>query len=66
MTIYTFRCRKCAEMIEVEHSMSEPHPTTHEGCGGEMAHVFDSQADVIYKSGGFYTTDRRLDRHADE
>jgi predicted nucleic acid-binding Zn ribbon protein len=53
-------------MIEVEHSMSEPHPTTHEGCGGEMAHLFDSQADVIYKSGGFYTTDRRLDKHSDE
>ena len=48
MALYTFRCRKCEQKVTVEHLMSGPHPTHHEGCGGELARVFDSQAEVIY------------------
>lgn len=61
MPVYSFRCRKCGEVVEVEHRMTEPHPVVHEGCGGELGRIFDSQAKVIYHAGGFYATDKRLD-----
>lgn len=61
MPIYTFRCRKCAEEIQVEHPMSALHPARHEGCGGELGRIFDSQTEVIYKTTGFTRTDRRFE-----
>ena len=61
MALYTFRCRKCEQKVTVEHLMSGPHPTHHEGCGGELARVFDSQAEVIYRTTGFTRTDRRFE-----
>ncbi len=61
MALYTFRCRKCSEEVSIEHPMNEGHPTEHEGCGGKLARVFDSQADVIYKTIGFTRTDKRFE-----
>ena len=60
MAVYNFRCRRCEEVVAVEHAMTEPHPTHHEGCGGELARIFDSQALVVYKTTGFVTTDSRF------
>jgi predicted nucleic acid-binding Zn ribbon protein len=37
MAVYTFRCRTCGETIFVEHAMTDPHPTHHDGCGGNWA-----------------------------
>jgi len=65
MAIYTFRCRKCVQQVVVEHALAEPHPTHHEGCGGELEHVIEPVG-VIYRAGGFYATDSRLDRHSDD
>ncbi len=61
MPVYSFRCRKCGEVVSVEHRMSEPHPTVHAGCGGALGRIFDSQKQVIFHAGGFYATDKRLD-----
>ncbi len=61
MPVYTFRCRKCRQIIEVEHPMTEAHPEVHEGCGGELARVYNSQPNPIYRGAGFYTTEKRLE-----
>ncbi len=60
MPTYTFRCQKCGETVEVEHSMQEPHPELHAGCGGRLSRIFNSQPHPIYKGAGFYTTEKRL------
>jgi putative FmdB family regulatory protein len=61
MAAYTFRCRTCGEMVSVEHAMSDPHPTHHEGCGGELGRIFDSQSRVVYRTNGFTVVDKRFD-----
>jgi len=61
MAQYSFRCRKCSKTVVVEHAMSEQHPTHHEGCGGELSRIFDSQSEVIYKTTGFTRTDKRFE-----
>lgn len=66
MAVYTFRCRKCPEKVEVEHAIDEPHPTHHAGCGGELVRTIGAMPNVIYRAGGFYTTDSRLDTHSDD
>ena len=61
MAVYSFRCRTCGAEIQVEHSMSDPQPTIHEGCGGELGRIFDSQSEVIYRSAGFTKVDKRFE-----
>jgi predicted nucleic acid-binding Zn ribbon protein len=60
MAEYTFRCRKCEKVVVIEHAMTAPHPTHHEGCGGTLGRIYDSQALVVYKSTGFTRTDNRF------
>ena len=59
MPVYSFRCQKCDEPVEVEHSFREPHPTKHKGCGGKLTRIFHSPA-IRYRGSGFYTTDKVL------
>jgi putative FmdB family regulatory protein len=63
MPVYTFRCRKCQEDVEIEHKASEPHPKKHKGCGGALRRTF-STPEIVYKGSGFYHTDKRLDKPA--
>jgi putative FmdB family regulatory protein len=63
MAVYTFRCRTCGETVSIEHEMTDPHPTLHDGCGGKLARVFDSQAKIVYKTSGFSAVDKRFDRN---
>ena len=62
--VYTLRCQKCDQLVEVNHKMDEPHPETHSGCGGKLTRVF-STVGIIYRGGGFYTTDSCLTDKAD-
>lgn len=55
---YNFRCRKCQKEIEVQHHMTEPHPTTCE-CGGELQRIFHPII-ATYHISGFYRTDKVL------
>ncbi|HNY13307.1 MAG TPA: zinc ribbon domain-containing protein [Candidatus Wallbacteria bacterium] len=56
MPLYVYKCEKCNATIEVYmHSSKEPHPKC-ENCEAEMRRVLHANA-VIYKTGGFYTTD---------
>jgi predicted nucleic acid-binding Zn ribbon protein len=49
------------DTVEVEHPVGDPHPTNHDDCGGELGRIFDSQADVIFKTTGFTRTDKRFE-----
>jgi len=57
--VYDLRCKKCDQVVTVDHPMSEPHPNTHAGCGGSLVRVFFSPR-IIYRGDGFYTTDACL------
>lgn len=65
MATYQFQCIACMEYIEVEHDFDEPHPETHEECGGMLNRVF-IMPNIIYRSGGFQTTDKRLEKGEDD
>ena len=65
MPVYTFRCQKCEQTVELEHGYNEPHPSKHTGCRGALKRVFISP-EVVYKGSGFYTTDKRLDTPAED
>ena len=60
MPIYTFTCTDCLEILEVEHGFDEPHPDRCE-CGGHLLRNFTMPI-VVYRAGGFQTTDMRLER----
>ena len=62
MPVYTFRCRKCQQIVEAEHKIWEPHPVRHQKCGGLLVRTVDASVEVVYKGSGFYSTDKRLDK----
>lgn len=56
MPLYEYKCDRCKCTQEVyKHSSKEAHPVC-EACGVEMRRVLHPSA-VIYKAGGFYTTE---------
>ena len=57
--VYDFVCQGCKEKVTVVHKFSEPHPTHHADCGGELVRFF-TPASIIYRVSGFYTTDKVL------
>ena len=60
MPVYIFRCQRCGQDVEVEHSFDQPHPKKHKNCGGRLQRQF-APPYIIYKGSGFYSTDKRLD-----
>ena len=56
---YVLRCKKCDQAVTVNHPMADPHPRTHKGCGGRLMRTFSTPG-IIYRGGGFYTTDACL------
>lgn len=59
MPTYTFLCKKCETIFEIDHGFDEPHPDECPRCGGPIERKFDPFA-VLYKGSGFYTTDKVL------
>ena len=57
--IYTFRCRNCQKVLQVEHKIREPHPTRCPNCAGDLQRVFDPLY-IHYRDSGFYSTDKVL------
>jgi len=56
MPLYDYKCDKCDVTMEVyRHSSKDPHPVC-EKCGTDMRRMLHPAA-VIYKAGGFYTTE---------
>ena len=66
MPTYSFRCRKCGKEVGAELGMNDTKVLPFAcGCGGEFARVYHP-LNVIYRPGGFYTTDKRLDNDDDD
>jgi len=57
MPRYDFTCKVCDIHIEIEKSISDPHPELC-NCGGELVRVF-TPVGVQFKGSGFYRTDNR-------
>ena len=62
---YNFRCRKCKKVLEIEHGMTEPHPTRHQDCGGEIVNLVEVPQ-IVYKTAGFFSTDMRIEMDPDD
>ena len=58
MPIYQYRCRSCGHSFEVKRSFSDSAPVSCPRCQGEASKVFQP-VPIIYKCGGFYSTDHR-------
>ena len=66
MPTYSFRCQKCGKEVGAELGMNDTKVLPFAcGCGGEYHRVFHP-LNVIYRPGGFYTTDKRLDDGDDD
>jgi putative FmdB family regulatory protein len=56
MPIYEFRCKKCANQIEVFQKMSDKPPAKCKKCGGRLEKMI-SQTAFQFKGEGWYVTD---------
>ena len=56
MPIYEFRCKKCANQIEVFQKMSDKPPARCKKCGGRLERVISAPA-IQFKGAGWYVTD---------
>jgi len=56
MPTYGYRCKKCLFEFDVFHSLSSSEPQFCPDCKEEASKLMSSSA-IIYKCGGFYTTD---------
>src|SRR3982750_3966190 len=56
MPIYEFRCKKCANQIEVFQKMSDKPPARCKKCGGRLEKMI-SQTAFQFKGEGWYVTD---------
>ena len=58
MPTYEYRCRKCAEHLEVVQSFKDDPLTECPNCGGDLRKVFGNIG-ITFKGSGFYKTDSR-------
>jgi len=65
MPTYEYECKKCGARFEAVQSFRDKPLKRHEGCGGELQKVFHP-AGIILKGSGFYSTDTRSAKKADD
>lgn len=58
MPTYTYRCPNCGEFDEMQ-SITAPALEKCPKCGEPVSRLVGRNVNVIYKGGGFYTTDSR-------
>ena len=58
MPTYEYRCKQCAEHLEVVQSFKDDALTTCPNCGGDLRKVFGNIG-ITFKGSGFYKTDSR-------
>ena len=58
MPIYEYRCGSCGHRFEVKRRYGDTSPDICPQCQGESLKVF-RPVPIIYKGGGFYSTDHR-------
>jgi putative FmdB family regulatory protein len=54
---YSYQCKRCAQVQDVFHSMSQTPKIKCEACGGPCTRLLGSGAGIIFKGSGFYETD---------
>jgi putative FmdB family regulatory protein len=58
MPTYEYLCQTCGTRFEVWQKMSDDPLTTCQACGGPVRRVL-YPAGIVFKGGGFYSTDHR-------
>ena len=57
MPTYSYQCKRCAQVQDVFHSMSQSPKIKCEACGGPCIRLLGSGAGIIFKGTGFYESD---------
>lgn len=57
MPTYEYQCQDCGREFDYLQSMSEPHKTKCEECGGKLTKLLSAGSGLIFKGSGFYITD---------
>lgn len=63
MPTYEYACPNCGARFEIWQRMSDDPLTTCQTCGGAIHRVL-YPAGIVFKGGGFYSTDNRHDSAA--
>ncbi|MGH3649888.1 MAG: FmdB family zinc ribbon protein [Acidimicrobiia bacterium] len=58
MPTYEYVCKNCDETLEVFQSFADKPLKKHKECGGRLQKVFHARG-IVFKGGGFYTTDNK-------
>ena len=58
MPTYVYRCQSCGTRFEAWQKMTDDPLTTCQTCGGPVRRVL-YPAGIVFKGGGFYSTDNR-------
>lgn len=61
MVTYEYKCKYCTKRTYSKYNMGEAPDEIRCGCGQYSKRIF-TNPNVIYRSGGFNTTDKRLDK----
>jgi putative FmdB family regulatory protein len=59
MPTYDYRCRRCGEVFEVFHSMSDDRARRCPTCRARADRMIGTGAGLLFKGSGFYVTDYR-------
>ncbi|GMO59508.1 MAG: zinc ribbon domain-containing protein [Termitinemataceae bacterium] len=60
MPTYEYKCKKCNDEFEIFQSMMEEPLKICPKCSGEVMRLISGGGGVIFKGGGFYSTDKAL------
>jgi len=66
MPTYDYRCRKCGNVFEVFHSMTDDTPRKCPKCKSRAEKVPGTGAGLLFKGSGFYITDYRSSAYQDK
>ena len=65
MPIYTYMCRECNALSDVEKSMEAPHPAICPACDKPGLYQKLYPPAIHFRGSGFYTTDKVVDEITD-
>ena len=63
MPTYQYKCLDCNLEFEIVQKMTENPLTECSECKGKLKRLIGSGAGIIFKGGGFYSTDYRSDNY---
>jgi putative FmdB family regulatory protein len=66
MPTYEYECLCCGEKFDVFQKMTEEHLRECRKCRGKVRRLVGTGAGVLYRGGGFYTTEYRSESYKRE